>query len=319
MISRHLLLCIGLMIQFNISTLYSAIETGFFADTVVFQDGSGWQEVTENVCGEFTRPLKAMGTTLSSNGIVLDSTVGIINDFTDTTLTGMILPFASPTLPVGWLPCDGRLIDMTLPENCSYQGLANKIQNIWGGTGTMVNGTWTGTIRLPDLRGYFLRGANTGANKQSTTIDVNRENAADTANYQRYTAPDFSTTTASLLTIGTYQRSSFTQHTGQTATVPVQSIGFALETHNHPSNQGTLNPTTYKFYAQSTIPNFYDIDSPAIPLFLGDNQLYTGNTTTDSNTHTHTFSNSNPHDITLADTTSESHPNNAGVVYGIRF
>lgn len=68
--------------------------------------------------------------------------------------TGFILPFAAPTttlLPSGYLLCDGTVISTS-----TYSNLFATI----GGTYN-IGGEISGTFRLPDLRGYFIRGYGT--------------------------------------------------------------------------------------------------------------------------------------------------------------
>src|SRR5215472_16484252 len=48
----------------------------------------------------------------------------------------------------GWLRCDGRLLDNTLPDNVD---LFNAIGFAWGGDGDTK-------FNVPDLQGFFLRG-----------------------------------------------------------------------------------------------------------------------------------------------------------------
>ncbi len=64
---------------------------------------------------------------------------------------GTILAFAGEEniLPENWKLCDGRLLDPDLPEN---HLVWDKIGYAWGREGNL--------FRLPDLRGYFLRGVN---------------------------------------------------------------------------------------------------------------------------------------------------------------
>lgn len=65
---------------------------------------------------------------------------------------GTILPFGGPStnIPTGYLPCDGREI-----SSSEYPALYAAISTAWGeGTGS--------NFRLPDLRGYFLRGVDNG-------------------------------------------------------------------------------------------------------------------------------------------------------------
>ncbi|MBF0451366.1 MAG: tail fiber protein [Candidatus Magnetomorum sp.] len=63
---------------------------------------------------------------------------------------GSIMPFAGRynKIPVGWLLCDGLAIGRT-----QFNALFNVIGSFWG-----VGNNYS-TFNLPDLRGYFLRGA----------------------------------------------------------------------------------------------------------------------------------------------------------------
>lgn len=64
---------------------------------------------------------------------------------------GSILAFAGPTstIPAGWLLCDGAEL-----EKREFPKLTAAISQTWGGGGAK--------LRLPDLRGQFLRGADLG-------------------------------------------------------------------------------------------------------------------------------------------------------------
>lgn len=66
---------------------------------------------------------------------------------------GTVAAFAGPLdrIPRGWMHCDGSLLDKTM-EPLLY----NAIGNSWGGSGNPG-------FRLPDLRGRFLRGVDSGA------------------------------------------------------------------------------------------------------------------------------------------------------------
>ena len=68
---------------------------------------------------------------------------------------GTVISFAAGTtkVPEGWLLCDGTEYDGTLPE---YTQLYDIIANTWGGTGAS-------DFKVPELRGYFLRGFDNGA------------------------------------------------------------------------------------------------------------------------------------------------------------
>jgi microcystin-dependent protein len=64
---------------------------------------------------------------------------------------GVILPFAGLNVAEGWLPCSGAVYDPVL-----YPKLYETIGNIFGGTATFP--------RLPDLRGRYPVGFDTGVN-----------------------------------------------------------------------------------------------------------------------------------------------------------
>lgn len=63
---------------------------------------------------------------------------------------GSIAVWSSPTIPKGWLPCDGR----ALPIN-QYMSLFSLLSTHFGGNGTS-------TFNLPDLRGMAVAGAHLG-------------------------------------------------------------------------------------------------------------------------------------------------------------
>jgi hypothetical protein len=64
---------------------------------------------------------------------------------------GAVVPFAMPTIPAGWLACDGRAV-----LRDQYSALYDAIGTTWGA------GDNNTTFNLPDLRGEFLRGYDNG-------------------------------------------------------------------------------------------------------------------------------------------------------------
>ena len=72
--------------------------------------------------------------------------------------TGAVVPFAGlagiegASIPEGWVLCDGRVLDSRLPE---YGGLFAVIGRHYNQTAGVSD-----LFRVPDYRGYFLRGAN---------------------------------------------------------------------------------------------------------------------------------------------------------------
>ena len=71
-------------------------------------------------------------------------------------------PGQAGTIPPGWMECNGDMVDRT-----KFPALAKAIGTTWGGVGTTE-------IRLPELRGYFLRGVsgdtNNDPNKNDRTV-----------------------------------------------------------------------------------------------------------------------------------------------------
>lgn len=311
---------------FTATLLHGQIDTGFNGNAIVFEDGSGWIETTEHILeNPNTNALKATGITIASNGVILDNTIGVLSEFIDRSFIGMIVPFAMRQIPSGWLICDGREIDLADSDNVIYQLLANRIQDTWGGTGAVVDGRWTGTFKIPDLRGYFLRGALTGPNNVSQDSNALIEDPTDTTNFQRYADADLNTTVARNLTVGTYQESAYTAHAGDiSSTFTSLTTESSNETHLHSSAQGTrLNDgvgSLYRFFQTPFIFSGYDGHHNAIPFVSYSNANVDGNSSTASNHHTHTFSNSSAHTITLTGANfTNSNPNNAGVIYAIRY
>ena len=84
---------------------------------------------------------------------------------------GTIIAFAGnflPDLPTweeqhGWMLCNGRMLDRTV-QNHKFKPLFDEIGSSWGGDGA-------NKFNLPDLRGYFLRGIDTGAGRDPNVND----------------------------------------------------------------------------------------------------------------------------------------------------
>lgn len=70
---------------------------------------------------------------------------------------GAILPFAMNTAPTGWLAANGAAVSRT-----TYSGLFSAIGTTYG------IGDGSTTFNLPDLRGYFVRGAGTNSDGKSS-------------------------------------------------------------------------------------------------------------------------------------------------------
>lgn len=92
----------------------------------------------------------------------------LAQQFSVTTPPGAILAFARQTPPNGWLECNGQLVDVTAyPDLVAAIYVGDGINLTTSSSfGFKVNNdglriTNGNKIKLPDLRGYFVRGAGT--------------------------------------------------------------------------------------------------------------------------------------------------------------
>lgn len=105
--------------------------------------------------------LQSLISNLSSRMVMLESMIANVNT---QILLGSIIPFATTTVPSGFLHCNGNIISTT----GTVQGIpASQLQTLRTFLGTMF-GTTFGT--LPDLRGEFIRGWD-----NSRGVDVGRQ------------------------------------------------------------------------------------------------------------------------------------------------
>jgi microcystin-dependent protein len=118
----------------------------------------------------------AMGVVLGAGAVVLAQVVSVPNTFADgntlsaakmnanfktlqdavnqATPPGTIVAFGGPIVPSGWLLCDGASV-----KRADYPGLFTAIGTVHGA------GDGASTFNLPDYRGIFLRGADSGASR----------------------------------------------------------------------------------------------------------------------------------------------------------
>lgn len=118
-------------------------------------------------------------------------TTNLITDFTltqdkfDTSVTmqfcpvGSINAWANATPPAGWFICDGSMIDRTL-----YSSLFTAIGTAYG------SGNGVTTFNIPDARGYFLRGTDSGQGRDpdAASRTVNNTGGASGDNVGSYQA-----------------------------------------------------------------------------------------------------------------------------------
>tara|TARA_Y100000593_G_scaffold92779_1_gene185477 strand:+ start:213 stop:1187 length:975 start_codon:yes stop_codon:yes gene_type:complete len=96
------------------------------------------------------------------NTITLDTSdnVTIAGAISANNLVGMIAPFATSSVPTGWLACDGSAVSRS-----TYSDLFSTLGATWGA------GDGSSTFNVPDLEGAFLRG--TGSNGTHNMADGN--------------------------------------------------------------------------------------------------------------------------------------------------
>lgn len=90
-------------------------------------------------------------TKLNDNFASIEARLGAVESMVP---TGTVIAFGGTTVPAGWLPCDGTILDSSKAE---YAALYEAIGISYGGN------TTSGMFNLPDFRGRFLRGVDGAA------------------------------------------------------------------------------------------------------------------------------------------------------------
>lgn len=132
---------------------------------------------------------------------------------------GTIIPFAGPTtkIPYGWVLCDGATKDGT---SAQWKQLFDVIGTTWGGTGTNYN--------LPDLEGYFLRGAGT------STVDPNSPRALGSTQNEDYKSHNHSASQAS------HNHTTSDGFWSEAQNAPANTVGYSFNPTDTDNNGGGL-------------------------------------------------------------------------------
>jgi microcystin-dependent protein len=93
--------------------------------------------------------------------------------------TGAVMPFAMNSAPAGWLAANGAAVSRT-----TYATLFSAIGTIYGA------GNGSTTFTLPDLRGYFVRGAGTNTDGSASGSFGVKQADEFKAHTHTYTQPD---------------------------------------------------------------------------------------------------------------------------------
>jgi microcystin-dependent protein len=110
-----------------------------------------------------------------------DLVIGFDNDLLQTlaankTPAGAIMAFANDSTPAGWLACEGQAVSRS-----TYANLSAVIGTTYG------SGNGSTTFNIPDLRGYFVRGA--GINSDGTYSGTFGVKQADEIKSHTHTIP----------------------------------------------------------------------------------------------------------------------------------
>lgn len=304
------------LILLVLSTQLFSEESYLIEKKVSFSNASSLTQVTKNTliptpnASPSTIPdltsqiMKLHGQLLLSNGLLIDSTFANAKTFLDSCV-GMISAFASATPPPGWLLCDGTEYSTT--ANCEFQNLADAIRNNWGGSGSYLSGHYSGKFKVPDLRGLFLRGADSMHANISGQPDGLNTAGIDTDQRYPTKALDTAGTTPN---VGSYQDDTFVSHGAS----HILSGSTTSDSNVHSHTVSNITGTAFNNF------HFWDTDPPDRHGWVRSNRSATTESETSENSHTHQVTLSGK--LTAVGTTNKdttSHPKNYAVVYGIRF
>lgn len=130
--------------------------------------------------------LNALGVPTVSNIVTADIADGAVtqsklNASVTLVPTGAIMPFAMNSAPNGWLPASGTTVSRT-----TYATLFEAIGTTYG------TGDGSTTFTLPDLRGYFVRGAGTNTDgTASGTFGAKQGNTVGPHTHSGTTGTDY--------------------------------------------------------------------------------------------------------------------------------
>lgn len=122
------------------------------ANTVLGNSSASNGAVTEIPCTAVGRAIIGAATTTD-----VVNQLGI-NALLPSFPPGMIMPFGAANAPTGFLICNGAAVSRT-----TYAALFAVLGTTWG------SGDGSTTFNLPDLRGVFLRGLDSGRGRDTTT------------------------------------------------------------------------------------------------------------------------------------------------------
>jgi len=90
-----------------------------------------------------------------NQSLLVNTTTGDLSLTEKINIVGMIAPFASKSVPIGWLVCDGATYSQS-----TYPDLYTAIGTTFGATNA------TQDFKVPDLRGMYIRGFDSANGRQ---------------------------------------------------------------------------------------------------------------------------------------------------------
>ncbi len=242
-------------------------ESYFKQDRLQFKGGNAWIPTTNGS----TEAILFSGTALTlSNGTFIDSADKNILHYV-APLVGSIMAFSmsgTSNIPDSWLVCDGSEVRKT-----DYPILYNTIGDLWGTSSDPSR------FKLPDLRNFFLRGADNFGTGGGATGAATRDTRP------RYTTIAFSAVNSSTIKTGSYQPNEISTHTHALS---------ITETSNTESNEHTHSMTNLH---TNDFRNGDGADGNNITLYGNDSNSSTivgatvSGVAVGTHTHTYTFPN----------------------------
>lgn len=227
------ILCFILFVATNIQS-----EAYFKHDRLQFKSNNAWVPTLNGTASAIQFSGSVL--TLKDDTIIDSENKNVLHYVSP--FIGAIMAFSvsnTANIPTSWLICDGREV-----KKETYPLLYNAIRDLWGTPVDPAN------FKLPDLRNFFLRGA-----------DDFGSGAASRDSAQRFQKVDFTTSITRTNQTGTYQPSNISSHS-HTLSI-AQSTNASTATHSHSITNLIQNQLVFSDANDGETQNYFgnDIDT----------------------------------------------------------